>query len=237
MKEEASHVEEVLAFVHDTKTWRKMKTDEQLEWCRRVALVLDDSTNERFGEWTQTALAPVLGIAQSVLSERLSWSRQVSAGDLDKDSRPHGGSRSPGEQAGDARRFFDNPAVVGERKAEIVAEALSDDYVAERVAEAIGKDPKLIARYEKARNRIEPKSISTRREPLNPDDWQNWTAAQQEEFDNKTIKSARHLLLANFLRSQGYVASGEAEMLLDIVRPPQDMDSELQDLIAQERRS
>lgn len=236
MTDQVSHVEEVLAFVHDTKTWRDMETEERLEWCRRVALVLDDLTNDRFGAWTQTALAPVLGISRQAVGDRLGWSERVS-------ESGHGGPQQP-NNAGPtyeqrrAKAFFSNPAIVGERKAEIVAEALADEYVAERVAEAIGSDPTLIARYEKAKARVQPATGSNqgRAASLNPDDWQSWTASQQEEFDTKTVKAARHLLVANFIKSQGYVASGEAEMLLNIVRPPSDMDSELQDLITQEGR-
>lgn len=235
MTDTASHVEEVLAFVHDTKTWRDMETEERLEWCRRVALVLDGSTNERFGEWTQQGLAVILGVSATTLRDRITWSRSFSVGDPVAVSP---GPRSPNKQAGDARRFFSNPAVAGERKAEVLAEALADDYVAERLVEAIGSDPTLIARYERAKVRTHPVNprLQPKAGPADPDDWRNWTAAQQEEFDGKTIKSARHLLIANWLRSQGYVASGEAEMLLNIVRPPSDMDSELQDLIAQEGR-
>lgn len=232
--EKVSHTEAVLAFIHEAKTWRDMDTDERAEWCRRVAYVLSDESNGQFGEWSQTGIAPILGIAQSVLSERLAWSRRVFQDGPDR--TPKSAYRHRDTEG--AKRFFSNPAVVGERKAEIIAQALEDEYVAEQVAEAIGRDAMLTARLERARKQHQPQEPATRqqRKSIHIDDWRNWTAAEQEEFDAKTVRSARHLLQAAFIRSQGYVASGEAEMLLNLLRPS-DLDAELDDLLSTFRES
>lgn len=79
------------------------------------------------------------------------------------------------EQRGvDARRFFSNPVVTGERKAEIVAEALADDYVAEQVAARITSDPDLFDRLEKARKRLDKKEKPDTPELSLHAAWHNW---------------------------------------------------------------
>jgi hypothetical protein len=108
--------EQVLAFVHDVRSWRELDAGERLEWCRRVAWVLDNVTTAGV-RWTQRTLAPVLGVGQSALSERLSWSQAHSVGAPDKQER------SPGKQAGDMRRGMKNDGISPEHKASIVAEA------------------------------------------------------------------------------------------------------------------
>ena len=168
--EKVSHTEAVLAFIHEAKTWRDMDTDERVEWCRRVAYVLSDESTTRFGEWSQNALAPVLGVGRSTLTERLAWSSRFSDGDHDRAVVP--GGRKPEHQAGDARRFFSNPAVIGERKAEIVAEALADDYVAQQVADRISRDPALLRRLERAHKALREPTES-RDIPLD-EAWQKW---------------------------------------------------------------
>lgn len=127
-------------------------------------------------------------------------------------------------------RFLESPATTGERKAEVVANALQDDYVAQEVAKRIGADEELSARLERARRERQHNEVKPRQPSPAIDDWQNWTASQQEEFDRKTINAVRHILKALFIREQGYVSSGEAEMLLALI-DKSDLDTELEELL------
>lgn len=213
--EKTSHVEAVLAFVHDTKPFKTMDTEEKLAWCHRVSAVLDASTNQQFGEWSQRGLAPVLGIGRSTLTMRLAWSEQLleAEGDHSDGYRSRTDEQRAAEKRAAALNFFNDPTVVGERKAEVLAEALSDGYVAEWVVEQIASDPMLSAKYE----RLSKSSETSRSAPLDIDGWRDWSASEQEKFDKKTVNSARQVQTALSLKRQGYVTSGEAEMLLALI--------------------
>ncbi len=158
--------EEVLAFVHDVRPWRELADSEKADWVRRVRWVRDNVTTGG-DRWTLDRLALLFGLTPKGLDSRFtrSASRHVPA--------DQSGARSPGAQSGDARRFFNNPVVTGERKAEIVADALTDDYVAEQVAYRITGDPDLMARLESARKRLDRKEKPPVEQSL-ADEWQTW---------------------------------------------------------------
>lgn len=227
MSEQVSHTEAVLAFIYETKQWRDMETDERLAWCQRVAHVLSGAADEQFGEWTQAALAPVLGISQSAISQRLTWSERYFAGDRNKAVDVRG--RTTGMQVGDAKRAFNNPNISAAAKKDLISELADTPSGRKALIEAIAEDEELVRYINRRTDAIHPSSFRPKQR-LEVDEWEQWTAAQQEEFDSKTVKSARHLLIAAWLRSQGYVSSGEAEMLLSLLRPS-DLDSELADLV------
>lgn len=142
MHREEWDTEEVLAFVHDVKPWRDRSDQERVEWCRRVNHILNNVVTDR-KNWSQTSLAPLLGVSRQVLGERLSWSQAYLAGDRGKVVKP----RSAGEQTGDARRAFRNPDIDPEVKAELVAEAMSDPFVASVVASLISSDSELMRKF------------------------------------------------------------------------------------------
>lgn len=120
-------------------------------------------------------------------------------------------------------------AIAGERKAEAVATVMSDDYAAREVVRAINSDVELRKRLD----RVDRDSHPTKKHDnaLDIDDWQNWTADEQERFDKATIRAAEQLALAFTLRSRGYQASPEAALRMDLIRPASDLDAELADLI------
>ena len=157
--------EEVLAFVHDVRPWRELSDTERVEWVRRVKHVRDNVTTDGT-KWTNERLAGLFGFARRTLQERLSSPERIKGGG---DPKP----RSGGQQSGDARRFFNNPVVTGERKAEVVADALTDDYVAEQVAYRITGDPDLMAQLESARKRLDRKEKPPAEQSL-ADEWQTW---------------------------------------------------------------
>jgi transposase-like protein len=135
----------------------KQRLDENLATTAADVVVLA----ERFGKTTYEVAKDITADQPELLNAvRMRADRLQKATSEDGTVRTIG--RSAGEQAGDARRFFTNPAVIGERKAAIVAEALADEYVAERVAEAIGSDPTLMAAVRRAQN----KQIEANREQV-----------------------------------------------------------------------
>lgn len=157
--------EQVLAYVHDVKPWKQLSDREKIEWCRRVKYVRDNVTTDG-AKWTNEKLAGLFGLEVASLKSRFARSEAISK------SGDHIQPRKEHQRASDARRYFADPAIVGERKAEIVTEALSDDYVAEQVADRISRDPALLKRLERAHKAL--------REPTESKDipldeaWQKW---------------------------------------------------------------